>query len=133
MATLAKISQARGINPHDLPPMPLVHSFGILWENAYHATYQPHLDHRRRTDRGRTGGKADGAYLVHLLRVQVRWLPVPERRHQRGGRPNGPNFMGRGRMKFFKAINSTQGEVGGEVDSILVALPIIPIAGRYDA
>jgi len=28
--TLAKIAQARGLNPHGLPPMPLLHSFGIL-------------------------------------------------------------------------------------------------------
>jgi hypothetical protein len=30
VATLAKIAQARGFNPHDLPTMPILHSFGIL-------------------------------------------------------------------------------------------------------
>jgi hypothetical protein len=30
VATLARIAQAHGFNPHDLPCMPLLHSFGIL-------------------------------------------------------------------------------------------------------
>jgi hypothetical protein len=30
VATLAKIAQTQGLNPHDLPVMPLLHSFGIL-------------------------------------------------------------------------------------------------------
>jgi len=29
-ATLATIAKAHGLNPHDLPPMPLLHSFGIF-------------------------------------------------------------------------------------------------------
>ena len=28
--TLSKIAKARGFNPHNLPPMPLLHSFEIL-------------------------------------------------------------------------------------------------------
>ena len=28
--TLAQIAKARGLNPHDLPPLPVLHSFGIL-------------------------------------------------------------------------------------------------------
>jgi hypothetical protein len=30
VATLTKIAQTQGLNPHDLPVMPLLHSFGIL-------------------------------------------------------------------------------------------------------
>ena len=28
--TLAQIAKSRGLNPHDLPPLPVLHSFGIL-------------------------------------------------------------------------------------------------------
>ena len=30
VATLSRIAEARGLNPHMLPPMPLLHSFGIF-------------------------------------------------------------------------------------------------------
>jgi len=30
VATLSRIAQAHGFNPHDLPCMPLLHSFGFL-------------------------------------------------------------------------------------------------------